>query len=590
MINATTVHPTRSARAAVWTEAASLAGFCAYLFFFGLGSFGLVGADEPRYAQVAREMLARHDWITPTINGVPWLEKPVLYYWGAMLSYSLFGVSDWAARVPSAVAASAMVVAAYLFMRRLRPGSQLDAALIAASSAGVIGFARAASTDMSLTATFVMGMLAWYTWRDSERRIWLATFYVLMALGTLAKGPVAPALAALIIVVFALARREVRLVARTLWWPGIAAFLVVSLPWYLAVQAKTGTFFRVFLLEHNLERFGSNLFQHRQPFWYYLPVLVLGVMPWTVMLLRAFFPAARAAGEMASNGTAEAVPLRKVEEHYPAAEAARDFRIFLLAWAAVPLVFFTFSQSKLPGYILPAIVPLTILVAERLHRTGERPTESPPSAAKAAVRLALDGTAKAVPLRGTESLAIVLLHAAAAGGLLAGVLLAPSFLVHVQPSGMAIALAAGAGLLVAVGIAATVRMQGLRTLRFVTLVPVVLGVAFIVRIAAPTVDATQSARPVAQAINRLEMRQTPIAVFQVRREVEYGLNFYLNRQIQRYERGEIPAADHLVLAKTGAEAELQKALGARRLSHLPGYAAQGLEFYWVSGPMEHHMH
>ena len=157
------VHSARAGRAAVWTEVTSLAGFCAYLFFFGLGSFGLVGADEPRYAQVAREMLARRDWITPTLNGVPWLEKPVLYYWGAMLSYAAFGVGDWAARVPSALAASAMVVAIYLFMRRFRPGTQLDAGLITASAAGIIGFARAASTDMPLTATFVMGMLAWYT-------------------------------------------------------------------------------------------------------------------------------------------------------------------------------------------------------------------------------------------------------------------------------------------------------------------------------------------------------------------------------------------------------------------------------------------
>src|SRR5512144_2034206 len=105
-----------------------LAAFCAFLFFFGLGSFGLVGADEPRYAQIAREMLARHDWVTPVLNGVPWLEKPALYYWGAMLSYSIFGVTDWAARLPSAVLATAMVAAIYFFMRRYRPDAQLDSA------------------------------------------------------------------------------------------------------------------------------------------------------------------------------------------------------------------------------------------------------------------------------------------------------------------------------------------------------------------------------------------------------------------------------------------------------------------------------
>src|ERR1044071_9386618 len=87
---------------------------CGFLFFFGLGAFGLVGADEPRYAQIAREMLARHDWVTPVLNGKPWLEKPVLYYWEAMVSYSLFGVSDWAARIPGALSATTMIVAIYI--------------------------------------------------------------------------------------------------------------------------------------------------------------------------------------------------------------------------------------------------------------------------------------------------------------------------------------------------------------------------------------------------------------------------------------------------------------------------------------------
>ena len=134
------------------TDVLLLAGFCAFLFFYGMGQFGLIGADEPRYAQVAREMLDHHDWITPTLDGRPWLEKPPLYYWQAMLSYSAMGVSDAAARIPSAVDATLLVVAVYLFFRRFRQGLELDAALITASCAGVIGYARAASMDMALAA------------------------------------------------------------------------------------------------------------------------------------------------------------------------------------------------------------------------------------------------------------------------------------------------------------------------------------------------------------------------------------------------------------------------------------------------------
>src|SRR5262249_26298605 len=149
-----------------YTDWLLLAGFCGFLFFFGLSYFGLVGADEPRYAQVAREMFDRHDWITPTLGGSPWLEKPIFYYWQAILSYSVFGVSDWAARLPSAVNATILVVAVYLFLPRFRPGFHLDGALMTASAAGIVGFARAASMDMALAASFAVAMLAWFVWHE----------------------------------------------------------------------------------------------------------------------------------------------------------------------------------------------------------------------------------------------------------------------------------------------------------------------------------------------------------------------------------------------------------------------------------------
>src|SRR5579885_492774 len=190
------------------TDVLLLAGFCAFLFFYGLGAFGLIGADEPRYAQVAREMLDWHDWVTPTLDGRAWLEKPPLYYWQAMLVYSVIGVSDTAARIPSAIDATLIVLAIYFFFRKLRPGVQTDAALIAASSAGIVGFARAASMDIGLTSTFTIAMLAWWAWRESSSRLYLAAFFVFIALGMLAKGPVAPFLAAVVITVYALANRE----------------------------------------------------------------------------------------------------------------------------------------------------------------------------------------------------------------------------------------------------------------------------------------------------------------------------------------------------------------------------------------------
>ena len=134
----------------------------------GRGAFGLVGADEPRYAQVAREMLDRSDWVTPTLQGKPWLEKPVLYYWQAMLSFRVAGVSDQAARLPAAFDAALLIAVIYFFLRRFRPGSELDGALITASCAAVVGFARAAATDMPLASCFAIALLAWYAWYESR--------------------------------------------------------------------------------------------------------------------------------------------------------------------------------------------------------------------------------------------------------------------------------------------------------------------------------------------------------------------------------------------------------------------------------------
>src|SRR5277367_2124493 len=269
------------------TDLLLLVAFCGFLFFYGLGAFGLLGADEPRYAQVAREMLGRSDWVTPTLQGKAWLEKPVLYYWQAMLAFRAAGVSDEAARIPAAFDAVSLIAAIYFFLLRFRPGSELDGALITASCAGIIGFAHAAATDMPLAATFSIALLGWYAWYESRKKIYLSFFYVALALGTLAKGPVAPALSAVIILLFIAIRRDWHTILGTLWIPGVALYLVVMLPWYIVVQMRNPEFFRVFILEHNLARFSQDVYHHHQPFWFYLPVFLLATMPWTLVLILA---------------------------------------------------------------------------------------------------------------------------------------------------------------------------------------------------------------------------------------------------------------------------------------------------------------
>jgi 4-amino-4-deoxy-L-arabinose transferase-like glycosyltransferase len=539
---AVTLH-SMSRRRTTLIELVTIAGFCAFLFYFGLAAFGLVGADEPRYAQIAREMLARRDLVTPTLYGKPWLEKPPLYYWRAMESYWALGVSDWAARLPSATAATFMVAVIYFFLRRFRPGTQLNGALMTATSAGVIGFARGAGTDMLLTAAFVVGMLAWFAWYAAERRLWLVFFYFLMALGALAKGPVAPLLAALAIVILALVQRDVRLITRTLWLPGILLFLAVSLPWYVAVQLQNPQFLREFIFQHNLGRFASNMYHHKQPFWYFVPVLVLGVMPWTVLVIAGWIETIK-------------------QWHEQPATREATLSKFLLIWTAVVLVFFSISASKLPGYILPAVPACTILAADWVSR------------------------------RERLGWAVVIAQGVLSAALLALALLYPSLLEYrYKIPGEALWWALGFGAAVFVATVSVLGRKGAAALRLVVLTPVIVGLAFLLRIGAPAIDNALSARPVAREITQMEGHPVEVAVFNASRETEYGLAFYRNQAIPRYERGEVPAQDHLVVVPEAYADDFVKLARPRRTSHLGSFTPQRLEFYWVSTPppmvMEH---
>ncbi len=532
------------------TELLLLIAFCAFLFFYGLGAFGLLGADEPRYAQVAREMLERGDWITPTLNGKPWLEKPPLYYWQAMLSYRIGrifwpasgGVTEQTARLPGALDAALMIAAIYFFLRRFRPGTELDGALAAASCAGIVGFAHAAATDMPLAASFTIALLAWYAWYETRKRSALALCYLFLAFGTIAKGPIAPALAAMVIVIFAAAKREWILVLRTLWFPGIALFLAVSLPWYVAVQIRNPQFFRTFILEHNLARFSTGIYHHPQPFWFYLPVVLLAVMPWTVWLIAALV---------------ESVPQAWRGGRDVLASAENSWQLFLIIWFVLPVLFFSASQSKLPGYILPAVPAGALIVTDYLARRRKKESRiSWPIAAAHAVLCALLAFAalSAASLAATHHLA------AGTGNYVA----------------ITISLVVGLGILVAL-----LANSGSRLVRSATMIAVIVSVAAVIRFAAPAIDATQSSRPVAETIRAFSREPVPVALYRVNRIEQYGLDFYLNRPTQKYEDGGIPFEAHLLVAAAGSDTAFRPLLDGRKVSYLTSVPQQKLELYWV---------
>ena len=568
-------------------EASVFLGFALFFLVYGQvplvggDGLGLVGADEPRYAQIAHEMLVRFDsantiksrlsaCVTPYLYGRPWLEKPALYYWRAMFVFQDFGVHDWAARLPSATFAFIMVALIYLHMRRFRPGGHLDAALITVACAGIIGFARGASTDMQMAAPLAIGLLGWYAWYETDSKFWLFDIYFFTGVATLAKGPVAPFLAIAIVAAFAFLRREWSLLRRSFWWPGVLLYFAMVLPWFIAVQHQNPTFFREFFLEHNLERFASDRFQHQQPFWYYLVVVVLAVMPWTVIAVRALIDGlATSAREWRTRHFSRCQPCN--------GQPGDAFPEFLVVWALIPIVFFSFSQSKLPGYILPSIPPITILTGDYLFRRRQLGLN----------RWVLVG------------------HAGLCGVMTLFAFLLPWFVAHGRETppvhALVVALLASCG--AASLILVVVKGFGVGQLRLVTTGVVMVLVLFLYGVGPffgiPAIGQTKkvihllddaySARPLAERLAGSAPADETVAVFLVRPQTEYGLSFYRNREVVNYKESGVPDEQHLLVARvTGrggvdlhTQAALEEYLEGRPYEQLFSWPEQGLVVYRV---------
>jgi len=551
--------------------------------YVGGDKLGLVGADEPRYAQIAREMLAAHSedchevhakvtphslrmgdveasyhclvggTVTPILYGKPWLEKPALYYWRAMGFFKEFGVSDWSARLPSTSATFALIILSFLHLRRFRPGGHLDAALIMVSCAAIVAFARGASTDMQLAAPFCIGMLGWYGWYETGKKFWLFDLYFFGAAATLAKGPVAPFMMLGILFLFCGLRREWSAMRRTIWWPGVMLYLVMVLPWYIEVQRRNPTFYREFFLEHNLERFATNRYQHHQPIYYYVIVLILGLMPWTALAFRALVDAIQVSiAEWKVRNNAQ----RYVGHH----RAGDAFPEFLVLWALFPVVFFSFSGSKLPGYILPSIPPLAILTGDYIFRVR---------------RIGMPYW-------------LLYLHAGLTGFLTFVLLLCPQYMVYqrIVPSPKWFVIAAIGGVLAAALIILVVKRYGIRRIRFVTLIPLAGLMFFLMTLNGNLLDLNYSARPLAREIKQAAPDVSTVAVYDVRRDLDYGLAFYRNQKVVHYTSDGksidgIPDQEHVLVIPTRDADELEVWLHGRVYQQLFLYETQGLSVYRV---------
>ena len=363
----------------------SLALLAVFTYFFSL-SIPLLGPDEPRYAQVAREMFERGDWITPTLGGHNWFEKPALLYWLEMASFNLFGVTEFAARIGPALFGLGTVAALWLLGNSIATEntevtekskslplmfSVSDSfanwlALIAASTLGILVFSRGASFDITVTFPMTAALVSFFIFDHAQRNhpvaiapgsntprravLPLILFYFFIGVALLAKGLIGIVFPYAIVTLYYLLSRRMpsRQFIVSLFW-GILIAMAVAAVWYLPMYMRHGwEFVDEFFLQHHFQRFTSNKYKHPQPFYFFLWVLPLMTLPWLPFFFAAIWKFIKSTFH------------KSATENTEYAEQS-SLLLFAIAWLIVPLGFFSFSGSKLPGYILPA-VPAAILI------------------------------------------------------------------------------------------------------------------------------------------------------------------------------------------------------------------------------------
>lgn len=323
---------------------ALLATLCWIIYGIGISDRGLVAPDEPRYAAIAHEMAVSGDWVTPRLWGEPWFEKPALLYWMGALGEVLGIDGDLAIRLPVALASFAFLFVFYTLVRRSFGREDADGAtVLLATAAGWAAYSQIGVFDLPLAAATSLSLVALLGWvEDARDKRLLPLFGAALGVGVLAKGLVAPAIATL--AVLSVCRdRGIAPVARDLFSARtLVPFGAVTLPWYGLCYWRNGTaFLEEFVWRHHVLRLFSSELQHVQAWWFYLPVVLLGLAPWTPLVVSA----------VASTDWRDDARMR-----------------FLGAWALGTLAIFSLSTNKLPGYVLPAIPPLCLIAGRGLGR------------------------------------------------------------------------------------------------------------------------------------------------------------------------------------------------------------------------------
>ncbi|OQW66887.1 MAG: hypothetical protein BVN29_04395 [Nitrospira sp. ST-bin5] len=358
-----------------------LLALCGILFFWNLGALGLTDRDEGRNAEAGREMLETGDWMSPTFNYEPRYAKPVLVYWLMSASYKTFGVSEFAARFPSALFGLGLVLMLYLFLTRLRDANTgLLGALMLALNLQMIGLNRMALTDSVLIFFTTLSLFAfWLGFQTTrERRPWMWVYYAAMGIATLAKGPVGFLVPLIVVALYLSLTKQ----WRPFWQEGrplagTALTILIALPWYAGMWWLHGSEYTASAQANTVGRFLKPMEGHSFGFLFYLPVLLLGFFPWSGWLLFAWpqtyknWRAARKTLSVSSETPGELIDASPV---IPAPSPTDKLDWFAAAWIFATFVFFTLSSTRLPHYIGPLFPAAAILTASYWSRCVREPS------------------------------------------------------------------------------------------------------------------------------------------------------------------------------------------------------------------------
>lgn len=330
-----------------------LIGLSSFLLFYKLGHLSLWDPDEPRYAETAKQMVKTGDWLVPRFNGKERFDKPILFYWLIALAYKAFGISEFAARFWSAFFGLIGVIIVYLMGREMfSPRAGFLAGLVLATNIQYIAVSRLAITDMTLTFFLELTFFSfWFGYRSKNRfkkNMFYLIFYISAALATLTKGPVAIIFSGFIILLFLILVKDLRVLKEMQVFWGVIVFAFIAFPWYILIIQKYGRqYIDYFFLKHNIARFATYNLKHPGPFVYYLPIILVGLFPWSAFLFSGTW----------CLGT----------NKFNLVNEQKKQIVFLFIWFFAIFLFFSMAKAKLPTYIMSLYFPAALLLGKFLE-------------------------------------------------------------------------------------------------------------------------------------------------------------------------------------------------------------------------------